>query len=286
MTALPAVRLWLVILAALGVGTIACACEKESVSAQAELDREPPNPPTVPAKPSSQPPPAPKLASPVPGLRHTRRVVAGAGVVADVFVADLSRLRLVGIDARTEGRVVAPVEVLRAEADAHVAINGTFFDGERRPLGLLISEGVTNNPLRTADWGVLTVDNHGRAALVHTRDFRASDAIDFAVQCGPRVVIDAVPPGLKPQVARRTGLCIQTPTQVALFVVGAPVEANTLAAWLAEPEANGGLGCGDALLLDGGPSSQLDTRGGATHPSLAGGWGVPNAIGVVNRAGG
>lgn len=233
--------------------------------------------------PSAVPKPAPELVPLTPGLLHTRREVAKAGVVADVFVADLTRLRLIGIDARTDGRIVAPVDVLRAEADAHVAVNGTFFDGKNRPLGLLTSEGVTRSPLRTADWGVLTVDDTGIAALVHTRDFRAADTIDFAVQCGPRVVIDGMPPGLKLQVARRTGLCIQGPQQVALFVVGAPVEANTLAAWLARSEAGGGLGCRDAVLLDGGPSSQLDTRQGTTHPSIRGGWGVPNAVGVVTR---
>lgn len=236
--------------------------------------------------PPAAPKPAAELVPPTPGLVHTRRDVAEAGVVADVFVADLTRLRLVGIDARTDGRVVAPVEVLRAEADAHVAINGTFFDGKNRPLGLLISEGVTRSELRAADWGVLTVDDNGTAALVHTRDFRASDTIDFAVQCGPRVVIDGTPPGLKLQVARRTGLCIQGPQQVALFVVDAPVEANTLAAWLAQPEPDDGLGCRDAVLLDGGPSSQLDARVGTKHPSIRGGWGVPNAVGVVTRDGG
>jgi len=218
-----------------------------------------------------------------PGLLHTRRTVAEAGVLADIFVADLTRLRLIGIDARTHGRLVAPVEVLRAEADAHVAINGTFFDDKDRPLGLLVSGGVTRSPLRTADWGVLTVDDKGTAALVHTRDFRASDTIDFAVQCGPRVVIDGTPPSLKLQVARRTGVCIQGPQQVALFVVDAPVEANTLAAWLARPESAGGLGCRDAVLLDGGPSSQLDAREGTRHPGIRGGWGVPNAVGVVTR---
>lgn len=258
--------------------------EKRTDAAQAEPSTQAQTPAEKVLPAARQP--ASELAPPIPGLVHTRREVAEAGVVADVFVADLTRLRLVGIDARTDGRVVAPVEVLRVEADAHVAINGTFFDGKNRPLGLLISEGVTRSELRTADWGVLTVDDKGTAALVHTRDFRASDTIDFAVQCGPRVVIDGTPPGLKLQVARRTGLCIQGPQQVALFVVDAPVEANTLAAWLAQPEPDGGLGCRDAVLLDGGPSSQLDAREGTEHPSIRGGWGVPNAVGVVTRDGG
>lgn len=267
----------------------ACGIESAAPDRTAEATRVKPStwmPVPTDLIPAVPPQPASEVVPPTPGLWHSRRDVAEAGVVAYIFVADLTRLRLVGIDARSDDRIVAPVEVLRAEADAHVAINGTFFDGKRRPLGLLISEHATLSPLRTADWGVLTVDEQGTAALVHTRDFRASDTIDFAVQCGPRVVIDGTPPRLKEQVARRTGLCIQGPQQLALFVVDAPVEANILAAWLARSEADDGLGCRDALLLDGGPSSQLDEREGTTHPSIRGGWGVPNAVGVVTRPGG
>lgn len=216
-------------------------------------------------------------------LRRRRLPVTHTNALADVVIADLTRTRLIGIDARTNDRTVATVDVLLAEANALAAVNGTFFDEQLRPLGLLVSKGTTLSPMRSADWGVLLVGNDGAADLVHTKDFERTASLDFAVQCGPRMVIDGRPPKLKPQVARRTGLCIQDPRTVALFVVDLPVEANALAGWLAAPEGDEGLGCTDAVLLDGGPSTQLDEAGSDAHPTVAGGWGVPNAVGFIAR---
>ena len=217
-----------------------------------------------------------------PGIRHMRLVVGDTRAFVEVYVADLARVGLVAVDARIDGRIVATVDLLRQEVDAYVAVNGTFFDGQQRPLGLLISGGVELSRLRDADWGVVYVQR-GVVDLVHTRDFRPSPSIDFAVQCGPRVVIDGKPPRLKTQVARRTGICILGPRRVALFVVDTPIEANALAAWLATSEDRDGLGCTDALLLDGGPSTQLDDRT-QLHPTVPGGWPVPNAVALVLRA--
>jgi hypothetical protein len=42
-----------------------------------------------------------------------------------------------------------------------------------------------------------------------------------------------------------------------------------------------GLGCWDALNLDGGPSTQLVVKLPAMALSRPGGWGVPNALVVV-----
>ncbi len=221
--------------------------------------------------------------SAIEGLRHAQVTVTGTSVRAEVFEVDLRRLRLVGLDARTPERSVAAVDDLREEANAHLAVNGTFFDERERPLGLLVDSGKTLSPLRQADWGVFTVDRDGTARLVHTKDFHDDAAIDFAVQCGPRVVIDGTPPRLKPQLARRTGLCIEDPRTVAVFVVDELVDASALATWLAAAPDTGGLGCTEAVLLDGGPSTQLDVRGGPKHPTIRGGWPVPNGIAVTDR---
>ena len=48
--------------------------------------------------------------------------------------------------------------------------------------------------------------------------------------------------------------------------------------FLAESSEKTGLGCSDALNLDGGPSTQLVVRLPALTLSLRGGWGVPNAL--------
>jgi len=55
-------------------------------------------------------------------------------------------------------------------------------------------------------------------------------------------------------------------------------ESTAFARFLAEPSEKTGLGCSDALNLDGGPSTQLVVRLPALTLSLRGGWGVPNAL--------
>ena len=218
-----------------------------------------------------------------PGLEYTKVVIAETDVEAEVFVADLTEMRLVALDARAKDRSIARVDVLRAEQDALVVVNGTFFSPKAEPLGLLRQGSVEMSALREADWGVLEVDEAGRARLVHTRDYVPGPTVDFAVQCGPRVVIDGDVPRLKKQSALRTALCIRTEQEIALVVTRGPVLADVLGAWLAAPESPSGLGCRDALLLDGGPSTQLSARVGDFELDVPGGWGVPNGIGLVAR---
>ena len=69
---------------------------------------------------------------------------------------------------------------------------------------------------------------------------------------------------------------------VVVLVVSTKAEATAFARFLADPPDNGGLGCWDALNLDGGPSTQLVVKLPALTLSLPGGWGVPNAL-VVGR---
>jgi len=237
-------------------------------------------PPTPRRPPSATPTPAPK--TPV-GLQHQTRRVLGTEVDAEVFIADLRQLRLVALEGRGDGRLGARVDVLRAENDALVAVNGTFFARNGAPLGLLVNDGTELNPLRNADWGVLEVNATGHARLVHTRDYVPSPHAEFAVQCGPRVVIEGTVPRLKPQSADRTALCVRAPTEVALVVTRGPVQADTLGTWLAAPAEQNGLACTDALLLDGGPSTQLSASAGGLQMELPGGWAVPNGVGLQPR---
>jgi hypothetical protein len=65
-------------------------------------------------------------------------------------------------------------------------------------------------------------------------------------------------------------------------VTGA-VEASDLARFLAAAVAGGGLGCTDALNLDGGPSTQLSARAGEFSLDVGGGWPVPNAVAFLPR---
>jgi phosphodiester glycosidase len=91
---------------------------------------------------------------------------------------------------------------LRRDLSAVAAINGGFFDDDRRSLGLRIAGGKTAVKLRRGvDWGVLVV-RPGRAAIVHSREFKPDARIEGAIQVGPRLIAAGQPLRLKPQSAR------------------------------------------------------------------------------------
>jgi hypothetical protein len=66
-----------------------------------------------------------------------------------------------------------------------------------------------------------------------------------------------------------------------MLVVSTKAEATAFARFLAGPRDAGGLGCLDALNLDGGPSTQIVAKLPGLELSLPGGWGVPNALVVT-----
>jgi uncharacterized protein YigE (DUF2233 family) len=217
------------------------------------------------------------------GLEH-RREERGWSTFELVRV-DLRRFRLAVADARREGRARASVPDLLNEAGGVAAINGTFFDADDRPLGLLVSDGRQLNPVkRISWWAVLGVyeDAGGRRADVQlTADFLAQPperraALRFALQVGPRTVVDGAPLKLKEQSADRSAVCLRGPEEVVLVAThGAGVESNELAAWMAGP-----LGCRAGLMLDGGPSTALQVAGDPPI-EVAGGSDVANALVVV-----
>ena len=218
-----------------------------------------------------------------PGVFHATLRLPG-GAFAEAVRVDLRRARLEVLDARAEGTGRAPVRALRKRSGAIAAVNGGFFDEAGAPMGLVVAGGRETNSLRRADWGVFFVAE-GRARIVHTRTFRAHPPpkVEAALQAGPRLVVDGHPLKLKPQVARRTAICLRSEQEVVLLVTEA-VEAEALARWLARGERDGGLGCREALNLDGGPSSQLSIQTQTLRLEVPGGSAVPNALAVFERA--
>ena len=68
---------------------------------------------------------------------------------------------------------------------------------------------------------------------------------------------------------------------IVVLVVSTKVEATAFARFLADPPDRGGLGCREALNLDGGPSTQLVVKLPALTLTLPGGWAVPDALVVA-----
>jgi len=174
----------------------------------------------------------------------------------------------------------ATVRELVEQFGALGGTNGTYFDEHGRVLGMTISDGRVLTPLRQADWGVFYIDGAG-PHLEHTEQFSARGGIRFAVQCGPRLVVDAVPVKLKEQSSHRTAIGLDPEGRVVLAVsAGQPFRAAKFARLLAAPRAKGGLGCRAALNLDGGRSTQMYLKTGDVLCDIPGLDKVANAVGV------
>jgi uncharacterized protein YigE (DUF2233 family) len=172
-----------------------------------------------------------------------------------------------------EGRPLTAAAWLRAQ-HARVAVNAGYFDEMNRPLGLRVARARKVSSLRQADWGVFTI-RHGRAAIVHTRDYRPSRYTTMAVQCGPRLVVDGKATQLKPQWARRTGIGIDRTGKVIIAIADGEISFDD---WAAQWAAHDRLDCLNALNLDGGGSTQLAVSAAGKHESVAGLWPVPDAV--------
>jgi len=230
----------------------------------------------------------PATSEQVEGLAY-RPVKAKAGdgtaVTLEVIRVDPQRLDLRLIDARDHDCETATVADLAQWTGALVVINGGFFDENDRPLGLMIVDGAEKNPLRKVSWWGVFLLRDGLPAILPTRDYQSDSAITQALQSGPRLVVDGRPSSVKPQSARRSAIGLTPTGEVLLVACDSPLDFPTFARLLAQSEDDGGLGCVQALNLDGGASTQLYAKFNRVHVDIPGGWPVPNGWGVFQREG-
>ncbi|MEX2220164.1 MAG: phosphodiester glycosidase family protein [Candidatus Rokuibacteriota bacterium] len=188
---------------------------------------------------------------------------------------DVAELRLIPAGdpplRRSVEQIVAPHPVV-------VAANASFFDKDGRTMGLAVDEGRVMALSNRRAWGALVIDGT-QARIMLGADIRDPRDHRLIVQGLPRLVVGGRVLQLKPQVAERTAVCAAG--NIVVLVVSTRVEATAFARFLADHPDRGGLECGDALNLDGGPSTQLVVKLPALTLSLPGGWGVPNALVVA-----
>jgi hypothetical protein len=234
---------------------------------------------------AAEEPRAPEWTALAPGLWYRSWQVLtddGSTVDGHVFRADPRIVHMTVLDARRVDRNVARVAVLRQETQAYLVVNGGFFDEKAQPLGLVVGDGRQTSPLRKVDQGVFVI-SMSKPTILHSRD-PLPTPVDAALQSGPRLVVDGRALQLKPQVSRRSSICLPGDGTVMVVVVPRPVSLAALAASLVRQPGNGGLGCWSALNLDGGPSTQLSVATAALNLEIEGGWGVPNGIAILPRS--
>jgi uncharacterized protein YigE (DUF2233 family) len=194
------------------------------------------------------------------GVEYTRIPLSSVPSYGQLhaFRIDLNHYQLESLLAKEIQKPAYSVEEAAKTSDALIAINGGFFTPDYQPLGLRISSHKVRNPFKnTRWWGIFLIDDHG-PQVISAEKYSPNDRVSFAIQAGPRLLINGQIPALKAGYAERSALCITADKKVIILATeNASISTRTLAELIKRAEQEHGLGCVNALNLDGGTSSQL-----------------------------
>jgi len=172
-----------------------------------------------------------------------------------------------------------------SDAGAFAGVNGSYFHGDFRPIGIVITDGKKVHDFERAKLlsGLLYADHKG-IHLVRSSAFSEHDKIHAAIQAGPFLVADGEPvAGLNAErPAKRTAVLTDGRGNWALVYLSYVTLADA-GEILALPGLIGGMKPATALNLDGGSSSAIwaDTKPNSFRLSPFGS--VRNLVGVAPR---
>ena len=103
-------------------------------------------------------------------------------------------------------------------ANALIAINGGYFSHDQKPLGLRISQHKKlSNKKNISWWGVFYLQGNS-PRITSSRGFSYNSSISFAIQAGPRLIVNGHIPNLKPGVAQRSAIAISKNRKIIIAV--------------------------------------------------------------------
>lgn len=191
-----------------------------------------------------------------------------------VFRIDLKKNKLESVLAKKLQIKHSPIKLFAKETGALITINGGFFDRLYRPLGLRVTDNEQQNPLKRISWWGVFFIKSDKPQLTTWRNYPGNRNIEFAVQSGPRLIINNHIPSLKAGVAERTALGISKDKVLIVVTENAPMATKTLAQIMKDPPLN----CDEALNLDGGSSTQIYAKIGSFNLDVQGFANVADAI--------
>jgi uncharacterized protein YigE (DUF2233 family) len=191
------------------------------------------------------------------------------------FRLDLTKTKLSLVNARDIKTTNASAEKFATENNALIGINAGFFDHQFKPLGLRVSHYRQTNPIKPISWwGVFYIESN-IPHIASVWNFKMNKHIEFALQSGPRLLVNGKIPHLKQGIADRTALCI-TKTNKVIMVVSTNAAMTTKD--LAELLQAAPLSCENAINLDGGSSSQIYADINSFHLNVHGFANVADAV--------
>lgn len=219
------------------------------------------------------------------GIDYTNISVNSTGGKIHAFKIDLKQYKLSLARAPDFGSKSANVASLAIHSGGIIAINGGFFDPFHTPLGLRIENGQLLNPIRPISWwGIFYTLSNKHAYMASMKNFTLNPNIEFAIQSGPRLVVNGTIPQLKDSYAARSALCIDQQGKVIIAITeSVAITPEIFAELLKQSPAQNGLGCYNALNLDGGSSSQIYAAIGSFHLMIPSFSNVADAVVVVPR---
>jgi exopolysaccharide biosynthesis protein len=148
------------------------------------------------------------------------------------------------------------VKILAQKAKAIVAINANFFDENGRPLGLVKKDRKVIQPKKDISWWAVLCFRYKKVSIIPSKNVKQGYCHQ-AIQAGPRLVINGHIPKLKDNFSHKTAVGINNKGELIVAVTKDRLSIQKLAETFKKSETQKGLGCLNALNLDGGSSSQL-----------------------------
>lgn len=217
---------------------------------------------------------------PAAGGHCEQRRFEGSAFIACRYDARVHRFELVLDQAGSPLRGFTKLEAaLGPRAQGLLfAMNAGMYDNKGLPVGLYVENGKQRHPINLRDGpgnfhmkpnGVLAVDAEGRIAIVPSEKWeKPARQAQWATQSGPMLLIDGTlhpliqPNGTSLNVRNGAGTA---DGQTAWFVISEePVSFGRFARFFRD-----GLGCRDALYLDGAVSSLWDPGAGRRDTAYA-----------------
>ena len=198
------------------------------------------------------------------------------------FRIDPKRFRIDVITAKKNKKYGEPISDMAKSSHALIGVNGGFFTPEHKSIGLLVKSGKKINPMHYTSWWSVFGIRGTTPIILPQWQVKSTRGFKMAMQVGPRLVVNGRIPKLKgSKKAARSAVGITRAGDVIIVVTeGAGITLPDMAELMRRSRFINGLGCPNAMALDGGRSSQLYSRMGQFNLSVDGFTRVPNGIGV------
>jgi len=174
-----------------------------------------------------------------------------------LFRPNLYKYRVRVRTATEFGKNIISAQEISRKGGGLFVINGSFFDHLERPIGLVISRGITISPLHKGGMtltGIFQIRN-GKPEIIHRDEFNPNGVVE-AIQAGPRLLVNgkATPVTKNNSRSLRTAVCLDQASNVLFasstrWVMGVTLQEMQ--------DILKRVGCKNALNLDGGGSAQF-----------------------------